>query len=449
MNRSHFTSRHSKKRPWLRISLYAIATTLFGVAALIGPTEDAEATRQQPGSSPLLGGQSIASIQLPPKPLQQRNEASTEISSNNDWTEITVQSGDNLSVIFDRLKISPQTLLRLTRADRSNNYLLRKLRPKQQLRFLIRDGQLESMDYVLSATRTVHYIADDATFRIWDEVKETEIRISTMAATITDSLFLAAQQAGLSDNLIMELVGIFGWDIDFALDIRSGDTFSLIYEEHFLDGEKFRDGAILAAEFTNQGRGYTAILHRAKDGSSNYYSPSGHSMRKAFLRSPVDFRRISSKFSRERYHPVLGKRRPHKGVDYAATTGTPIKASGDGKVIFKGRKGGYGRTLILQHGGKFTTLYAHMSSYKRGVKKGSRVKQGQTIGFVGRSGLATGPHLHYEFRVNGVHRNPLKVKFPNAAPIKKVYREAFSEQSKHMTALLQVIKSQVLALNES
>ena len=304
------------------------------------------------------------------------------------------------------------------------------------------------MDYLQSQTQSTHYIREDGGYRVWDEVKDTEVRISTMAATINDSLYVTGQQSGLSDNLIMELVGIFGWDIDFALDIRSGDSFSLVYEEHFLEGDKLRDGSILAAEFNNQGHIYTAILHRADDGSSNYYSPSGDSMRKAFLRSPVDFRRISSGFSKERFHPVLGKKRPHRGVDYAAATGTPIKASGDGKVIFKGTKGGYGRTLILQHGGKFTTLYAHMSKYQRSIKQGSRVKQGETIGYVGKSGLATGPHLHYEFRVNGEHRNPVKVKFPNAAPIAKVYQESFKEQARHMSALLQMVKDQLLASNQ-
>ena len=214
----------------------------------------------------------------------------------------------------------------------------------------------------------------------------------------------------------MELANIFGWDIDFALDIRAGDHFTVIYEERFLNGEKIGNGPILAAEFVNQGRSYKAIRYSDAGNRSDYYSPTGLSMRKAFLRTPVDFRRISSRFGK-RKHPILNRMRMHTGVDYAASRGTPIRAAGDGKVIHKGRKGGYGRTVIIQHGGRYSTLYAHMNSYRRGVYTGKRVKQGQIIGYVGSSGRATGPHLHYEFRVNGVHRNPLTVKLPSAKPI--------------------------------
>lgn len=239
----------------------------------------------------------------------------------------------------------------------------------------------------------------------------------------------------------MQLASIFGWDIDFALDIRKGDHFSLLYEQQYLDGEKLRDGRILAAEFTNQDRTYQAVLFTDPKGRGLYYAPDGSSMRKAFLRSPVDFRRISSKFQRERYHPVLGKKRPHRGVDYAAKIGTPIKAAGDGKVIFRGTKGGYGRTVIVQHGGNITTLYAHMSGYRRGVTTGTRVQQGQIIGYVGKSGLATGPHLHYEFRLNGAHRNPLTVKLPDAKPIAAEYRELFQIQSKQLLAQLKLFNT--------
>ena len=447
MNKTYIDPyRANTTRPWFRISLVATAALLFGIAALLGTTEDAEATRQT--TIYPIATQSGQLLIPPPSRAIIAAPSVTQSEAIDIWTTVEIESGDNLSVIFNRLNISPQVLAALTAADNKGGSFLSLIRPGQQLKFLVKDGQLEAMDYLQSQTQSTHYIREDGGYRVWDEVKDTEVRISTMVATIKDSLYVAGQQSGLSDNLIMELVGIFGWDIDFALDIRSGDSFSLVYEEHFLEGDKLRDGSILAAEFNNQGHIYTAILHRADDGSSNYYSPSGDSMRKAFLRSPVDFRRISSGFSKERFHPVLGKKRPHRGVDYAAATGTPIKASGDGKVIFKGTKGGYGRTLILQHGGKFTTLYAHMSKYQRSIKQGSRVKQGETIGYVGKSGLATGPHLHYEFRVNGEHRNPVKVKFPNAAPIAKVYQESFKEQARHMSALLQMVKDQLLASNQ-
>jgi murein DD-endopeptidase MepM/ murein hydrolase activator NlpD len=216
----------------------------------------------------------------------------------------------------------------------------------------------------------------------------------------------------------------------------------------FLGDKKIRDGRIIAAEFINKGKTHQAILYNSPKGDSNYFTPEGYSMRKAFIRSPVDFRRISSRFQRERWHPVLGKKRPHKGVDYAAASGTPIKAAGDGKISFRGRKGGYGRTIILRHGSNITTLYAHMSSYKRGLSKGSRVKQGQVIGYVGKSGLATGPHLHYEFRVNGSHRNPLTVKLPQADPLPKRYRAEFKQAAQPLLAQLQLYKDSQLALQQ-
>jgi murein DD-endopeptidase MepM/ murein hydrolase activator NlpD len=217
------------------------------------------------------------------------------------------------------------------------------------------------------------------------------------------------------------------------LDIRVQDQFALIYEEKYLDDQFIGEGHILTAQFTNRGQVFNAIRH--SDG--NYYSPKGYSMRKAFLRSPVDFFRISSKYNPNRKHPVLKTIRPHRGVDYAAATGTPIKASGDGKVIWRGTKGGYGRTIILQHAGIYTTLYAHMSKYNSKVKKGSRVKQGQIIGYIGSSGLVTGPHLHYEFRANGVHKNPLKVKFPNVKPLNKKQMKEFKPMANAILAQLQ------------
>jgi murein DD-endopeptidase MepM/ murein hydrolase activator NlpD len=261
------------------------------------------------------------------------------------------------------------------------------------------------------------------------EDRAPKIRISEITGIIESSLFESARRAGLSDRLILDLAQIFAWDIDFALEIRAGDRFSVLYAERWLDGKRLGDGPILAAEFANQGKVYQAVRFEDPSGAVNYYSPDGKSMRKAFLRAPVDFRRISSHFQRERWHPVLGKKRPHRGVDYAAATGTPVSASGDGKVVFIGTKSGYGKTIILQHGRKYSTLYAHLNGYRKGLKKGSRVRQGETIGYVGRTGVATGPHLHYEFRVGGVHRNPLTVISPDADPIPKRHLGAFKQAS--------------------
>jgi murein DD-endopeptidase MepM/ murein hydrolase activator NlpD len=223
----------------------------------------------------------------------------------------------------------------------------------------------------------------------------------------------------------MNLAGIFAWDVDFVLDIRAGDDYYILYEEIWQDGKFVTTGEIIAAEFNNAGRTNHAIRFVDREGRSDYFTPEGRSVRKAFVRAPVDFTRISSNFNPRRKHPVLNTIRAHKGVDYAAPKGTPIKAAGDGKVIFRGRKGGYGNAIILQHGGNITTLYAHMTSFAKSAQNGRRVKQGQTIGYVGSTGLATAAHLHYEYRINGVHRNPRTVALPQADPIREEYRDEF------------------------
>jgi murein DD-endopeptidase MepM/ murein hydrolase activator NlpD len=276
-----------------------------------------------------------------------------------------------------------------------------------------------------------------------------EHRIAHTSGVINSSLFEAAQQAGMSDRMTMELAGIFGWDIDFALDIRDGDRFSVIYDDLYVDGKQLRHGDILAAEFVNNGTTYRALRFTDASGHSDYYSPDGKSMRKAFLRTPVEFSRISSYFSTARYHPILNRIRAHKGVDYAAPIGTPVKATGDGKVVFVGRRGGYGNAIELQHGARYSTLYGHLSRFARGLHRGDHVHQGQIIGFVGMTGLATGPHLHYEFRINGVHRNPLKVKFPDAAPIPAKYKQDFMTASRRFLAQLEAIDgTSSVALND-
>jgi murein DD-endopeptidase MepM/ murein hydrolase activator NlpD len=431
----------------------AISSITLGVVSLFIPTDKAEATRQITQSAQQTSPVEQQLNELLDLPLSLPSKSATEellpvVSHGHElpWKKVTVKEGDSMSLIFDRLSLSPQQLHAVLEADKKEHYL-RLLRPKQTLQFQIADSKLQAMQYQLSATKSFHINRDGDAFSGQLQEKPVEIRLTHASGSISSSLYQAGHKAGLSDNLIMELVNIFGWDVDFALDIRGGDTFSLLFEEHYLDGEKLRDGKILAAEFTNRGESFRAVLFTDPKGNSQYYSEEGKSMRKAFLRSPVDFRRISSKFQRERHHPVLGKKRPHRGVDYAAATGTPIKAAGDGKVIFRGTKGGYGRTVVLQHGGKYTTLYAHMSKYRKGVTSGSRVKQGQTIGYVGKSGLATGPHLHYEFRVNGSHRNPLTVKFPDAAPIAAKYKDLFTQTSKQMLAQLDLFKRVQVAAN--
>src|SRR5690606_8999658 len=265
---------------------------------------------------------------------------------------------------------------------------------------------------------------------------------------IESSLFLAAKRAGLSHNLTMDLANVFGYDIDFAMDIRKGDSFEVVYEEKTIDGERVGTGNILAARFTNRGKNYTAVRYTNKQGNTSYYTADGNSLRKAFIRTPVDFARISSRFSAGRKHPILNKIRAHKGVDYAAPRGTPIKAAGDGRIELAGRRGGYGNTVIIQHGNRYKTLYGHMQGFAKGIKTGSPVKQGQIIGYIGTTGLSTGPHLHYEFQVNGVHVDPLSQKVPMADPIAKNERQRFLQQSQPLIARMDQEKATLLAANK-
>ena len=372
-------------------------------------------------------------------------ESQTQEETTANWTEEKVKSGDSLARIFSRLGLSATTLHNIIHSSKEAKDLA-NIRPGQTIKVrLDSDGSLKELIHQRSKINSLQIVADGDSYKSDTISKELDTQVTELSGTITNSLFQSAQEAGLSDDLIMDLAYIFGWDIDFALEIRAGDTFSVVFEEHYLEGEKFRNGSILAAEFVNRGKTHRAIRYEDDEGYASYFSPDGNSMRKAFLRAPVDFRRISSRFSGERYHPVLGKKRPHRGVDYAAATGTPIKAAGDGRVEFVGRKGGYGKTIILKHANKYTTLYGHLNGYKRGIKTGSRVKQGQTIGYVGKTGLATGPHLHYEFRVNGVHRNPLTVKLPAALPIEKKYRKDFLAKSKPLLAKLDSISNTMVA----
>jgi murein DD-endopeptidase MepM/ murein hydrolase activator NlpD len=244
-----------------------------------------------------------------------------------------------------------------------------------------------------------------------------ETRVRTAMGVIDSSLFLAAEASNISDAVALKLANIFAWDIDFVLDIRDGDHFTVVYEQIYQDGRYLRDGEILAAEFVNAGKVYRAVGYKGPSGQLGYYTPNGQPMRKAFLRAPVDFTRVSSAFNPHRFHPILQTIRGHMGTDYAAPIGTPVHASGDGRVSFVGTRGGYGNAIVLEHTNSISTLYGHLSRFAKHLRVGARVQQGEVIGFVGMTGLATGPHLHYEYLVDGVHKNPETVRLPGAAPL--------------------------------
>ena len=361
---------------------------------------------------------------------------------------VTVNSGDSLYLIFKRLGL-PQRDLALMTGSKPLARKLARIAPRQEIEFYVdTQSRLTRLVHRPDRIRSLHVSRDGDTFTFEEIVELPDISVATAAGVIDSSLFEAGQRVGLSDNLIMQMAEIFGWDVDFALDIRAGDRFALVFEEQFKDGEKIGEGPIIAAEFINLGRRIRAVRYVDPEGKTDYFSPDGRSMRKAFLRTPVNFARISSRFSFSRRHPILHKMRAHRGVDYAAPRGTAVKASGDGRVIFASRKGGYGRTIIIRHGSAYTTLYAHLARFSKGVRPGKRVEQGQVIGYVGSTGLATGPHLHYEFRVRGVHRDPLKVKFPQAEPLSKRYMDDFREKAKPLLATLEMTARTAVATAE-
>lgn len=361
---------------------------------------------------------------------QETIAVTTPIETTENWQHFEVKKGDTLSAIFSRAGFSASQLYKVL-GDAKENKALANVYPGQKIAFVVNEqNQISKIKHTRSRLEHLLITRDDNGSYHSQEVHiAPDVHLAYAEGTIEDSLFLAAQSAGLPGALIMELATIFGWDIDFILDIRTGDQFKLTYEELFVDGEKIGHGKILAARFVNQGKTYEAVLYKDRKGIENYFTPGGDSMRKAFLRTPVDFARISSHFNLRRKHPVLHTIRAHKGTDYAASRGTPIKVSGDGKVVFAGRKGGYGKVVIVQHGQNIKTLYAHLHNYGRGIKSGQRVRQGQVIGYVGSTGLASGPHLHYEFLVNGVHKNPLTVKLPQAKAIASGERAKFDEIS--------------------
>lgn len=359
------------------------------------------------------------------------------------WQTITVQRGDSLAKLFKRMRIKKQELLEIIALGEPTK-TLNLISPGEDFKFLLINDKLHELVYEIDSNSALHISRKENKFHASTITTELDKRIAHATAEIASSMYQAALDAGIPGSMTMEMASLFDWELDFVTDVRAGDRFSLIYEEYYLDGEKITNGNILAAEYINNGKTYRAVRYKDRNGHADYFTPEGSSLRKAFLRNPVDATRVSSKFGK-RFHPVLNRLRDHKGVDYAAPIGTPIKSSGDGKVIHLGRKGGYGNTVVIQHGGKYQTLYAHLVKFKKGLRRGDKVKQGEIIGYIGRSGLATGPHLHYEFRVNGIHRNPLTVKLPGAAPITQDQKVDFKLNTQGYLTLLNTLGQTAVA----
>jgi murein DD-endopeptidase MepM/ murein hydrolase activator NlpD len=357
--------------------------------------------------------------------------------------DVIVTRNDTLDRIFRRLKLSLADLasMRMLPGVRTS---LDSLRPGESLHLTHRDGQLFGLERRLSETETlkVSRVPSGLTANLVQN--PVQVRTRTIRGTIDTSLFEAVEAAGAHDQTAVGLADIFGWDIDFVLAVRPGDSFVVTYPEIWRDGVYVKDGPIEAAEFTNQGHEYRALRYTDPTGAAHYYTPDGRPLHKAFLRAPLEFTRVSSGFNSARFHPILHRIRAHQGVDYAAPIGTPVRAAGDGVVRFAGVRGGYGNLVELEHGHGITTVYGHLSRFAHGTHAGARVTQGTVIAYVGMTGLATGPHLHYEYRINGVFKNPQTVVLPPAAPIEAAWREDFDRQSAPLLSSLDIFHGVVL-----
>ena len=361
---------------------------------------------------------------------------------------VTIRPGNTLAGVLTAANIDASEIAAFARTQPEARELYR-LFPGQELRYRTdAAGQLTDLVYPVNDLEQLHLKRLDSGFALVREKQPYDTRLTYVTGSIQNSLFVDGQNAGLSDAQVMQLVDIFGWDIDFAQDLRPGDSFSVAYEENFTKGQKLNDGPIAAAEFVNQGKVYRAIGFRDETGTLGYFSPEGMSLRRAFLRSPVKFSRITSRFSRGRFHPILKTWRAHNGVDYGAPIGTPVMATASGRIVSVGVKGGYGNAVVLKHGGSYSTLYAHLSRFQSKIRAGSYVEQGQIIGYVGKTGLATGPHLHYEFQVDGAHRNPLTFHFPQAEPIRAEQKNDFLQLAQQFGRQLDQLSRNALALNQ-
>lgn len=367
------------------------------------------------------------------------------------WKNFEVQQGDTLSTIFSKVGLTDRHLFQVLNSSEEAK-VLNRLYPGYRLDFMVpAQGELEQLRIMSSPLEGYLFTRSDSGYRAERILKEAELEQAFKVGTIADSLFMAGQRESIPAVHIMEMANIFGGVIDFILDPRAGDQFSILYEEKYLDGEFIGPGEILATRFVNQGKVFTAVRYINEEGEAGYYSPEGESMRKAFLRNPLDVFRISSNFNPRRRHPILNTIRAHKGTDYAAPTGTPIRATGDGRISHAGRYGSFGNLVTINHPGGFETKYAHLSRYARGISKGDRVRQGDIIGYVGATGGATGPHLHYEFLVNGVHQNPRTIldRLPKAVSIPEQEMDRFKVQTAELLTRFRELNSdRMLTLNQ-
>ncbi len=442
-----YSIEHGFSQPTRRRSLHAwiVAISLFTALPLGWWLSTSNASLYEPEPTALISPQPslidvtpvtpLASIAAPTTATKTPEPVVAEPESNPDWIEERIQAGDTLSSIFERHRLS-RAHMHAILALPEHRLKFRQMRPGQYLTIHSdENGQVNELMLELSFDEELYVSRETGGFKAKVQTRLITEHVVTTRGVVESSLYSAAQKNGMPSQLILDMVKIFRWDIDFAQNIQAGDKFSVVYREERNDTGQRRAGEILAVEFINQGHEYRAVRYEDSTGFVSYYTPEGNSLRKAFLRTPVEYGTLTSTFGYRR-HPILNRIRQHKGVDYAAPTGTPIMASGDAVIKTMQRQRGYGNVVILSHDDHYETLYAHMSGFASGLKEGQRVRQGTIIGYVGQSGLATGPHLHYEFHIDGVHHDPLTVKLPNSMPLPKEERTAFKKQTQPLMAQL-------------
>ncbi len=356
------------------------------------------------------------------------------------WRDVRIQRGDTIASILNRLQIDDAAAVNFLRSAKDAKTLYQLVPGRSVRAQTTEDGVLIALRYIAadSIQLSVDRIGDE--FKANEQAAPLNTRVVMKSGEIRSSLFGATDAAGVPDAISTQMAEVFSSDIDFHLDIRKGDRFSVVYEMLYHNGEPVKAGRVLATQFINQGKTYQAVYFKDREGREGYYTPEGNNLRKAFLRSPLEFSRITSGFTNARFHPVLKTWRAHKGVDYGAPTGTRIRATADGTVAVAGKHSGYGNLVVIQHKGNLSSAYGHLSAFAKGLRKGARINQGDVIGYVGSTGLATGPHLHYEFRVAGVQRNPLTVPMPQSFPIAAQYKNDFFADVRPLNAQLELLR---------
>lgn len=386
--------------------------------------------------------------QLSDNTTYQTHLKSVPVKQPKNWKVVTVESGDNLAVIFKRLKLNHKILHQIMElGDKTES--LEDLNPGQKIEFQIdKDGVLQKLKYEPNVSEIITVEKQDDQYTVNSEEAPITLETAHQSAIINHSLYSAAKKANIPNKITDQLIRVFGWSIDFKRQLQSGDSFSVIYQKKLRDGKVVGMGDIVAANFFHKNKTYTALRYQLPNGKVGYYTPTGQNMVKAFLRAPLNYQRITSSFNPKRRHPILHILRPHYGVDFGAPRGTPIEAAGDGRISYLGYKGGYGKYIRIRHNQKYATCYGHMSKFAKGLKRNSWVKQGQIIGYVGSTGLSTGPHLHYEFRIYNKPRNPLTVALPQASPIPTKDKKDFANKAQPLIASLDQYRQTMLAANK-